>query len=182
MGRSEVRHRPRHRHSHERLGDSGRGGRLCGACPDAARARGLRGLILSRPFVSRRAPPLRCSVRSRRRRMSSARPKTIRAIRNLVPAKGVPAEALKHIARAEAFVDSGVRHYRGRERMPSGVSRRLRADGREPADPDAQNAWASSSVQRDEPTRADIEAAVAEGLKQAFSDGAMIPPTPETSR
>lgn len=76
-----------------------------------------------------------------------------------IPAKGVPAEALKDIGREErsstsasdivAAVDEAARF--------SDDSRGWAA-----ADPDAQNAWASSSVQRDEPTRADIEAAVAE--------------------
>lgn len=78
---------------------------------------------------------------------------------DVVPAKGVPAEALKDIGREERSSTSASDIIEAVNEA-AGFSDDSR--GWVAADPDAQNAWASSSVQRDEPTRADIEAAVAE--------------------
>lgn len=80
-------------------------------------------------------------------------------VSNTIPAKGAPAEALKDIGREERSSTSASDIIAAVDEA-AGFSDDSR--GWTAAEPDAQNAWASSSVQRDEPTRADIEAAVAE--------------------
>lgn len=76
-----------------------------------------------------------------------------------MPAKGVSAEALRDIGREERGSTSAADIIAAVDEA-AGFSDDSR--GWSAADPDVQNAWAASSVQRDEPTRADIEAAVAE--------------------
>ena len=76
-----------------------------------------------------------------------------------MPPRGASAEALRGIGREERGSTSA-------SDIIAAVNEAAGFDddsrGWAAADPDAQNAWAASSVQRDEPTRAEIEAAVAE--------------------